>query len=98
MQAEPMRDKSTTDLDLAPEYRTEASFWKAKYFEARAELVKANKGIRRLRRSLQGYKDGKQCADCLCVGCTEEDCTVSLDGSCARVRVRVLELLPDERE
>lgn len=48
-----------TDLDLAPIYRTEANYWKSQYFESRAELVKANKGLRRLRRSLQGYKDGK---------------------------------------
>lgn len=41
-----------TDLDLPPAYRTEANLWKAKYLEARRELVKANKGIYRLRKKL----------------------------------------------
>ena len=38
-----------TDLDLPEAYRTQANMWKACYFEARGELVKANKGLRRLR-------------------------------------------------
>jgi len=51
-----MRPLSTlTDLDLPPINRTEANLWKAKYFEARAELVKANKGIRRLRRTVEHH-------------------------------------------
>lgn len=40
-----------TDRDLPPIARTEANFWKAKFFEASAELAKSNKGIRRLRDS-----------------------------------------------
>ena len=42
-----------TDLDLPEAYRTQANLWKAKYFEMRAEVVKANKGIKRLRRKLE---------------------------------------------
>ena len=42
-----------TDLDLPAAYRTQANLWKAKYFEMRAEVVKANKGIKRLRRKLE---------------------------------------------
>ena len=38
------------DTDLAPIRRTEAKYWKAKYFEALVELAKANKGLRRLSR------------------------------------------------
>ena len=38
-----------TDLDLPESCRTQANFWKAKFFEASKELTKANKGIRRLR-------------------------------------------------
>jgi len=45
-----------TDLDLPEAYRTQANFWKAKYFQARLELVKANKGLRRLRRKLDSLK------------------------------------------
>ena len=45
-----------TDLDLPLAYRTQANLWKAKYFEAYAELVKANKGIRRLRKKLDRLK------------------------------------------
>jgi len=44
--------KQITDLDLAPIYRTQANYWKAQYFQARTELTKANKGLRRLRRRL----------------------------------------------
>jgi hypothetical protein len=47
-----------TDLDLPPECRTQANFWKAKYFESYKELVNANKGLRRLKRRteyLQGH-------------------------------------------
>lgn len=42
-----------TDRDLAPIDRCEANLWKARYFEARAELVKTNKGLRRLSQKLQ---------------------------------------------
>lgn len=42
-----------TDLDIPPIYRTQANYWQAKYFEAYKELVKANKGIRRLKRKIQ---------------------------------------------
>ena len=41
-------EKIQTDLDLPLAYRTQANLWKAKYFEAYRELVKANKGIKRL--------------------------------------------------
>ena len=44
-----------TDLDLPEAKRTQANLWKAKYFEARNELAKANKGIRRLRRKLNRH-------------------------------------------
>jgi len=37
-----------TDLDLAPIQRTQANYWRAQDFQARAELRKANKGLRRL--------------------------------------------------
>ncbi len=56
-----------TDLDLPPAYRTRANFWKAKFFEMREEVVKANKGIRRLRRKLACQPavetDADSCAD-----------------------------------
>jgi len=38
-----------TDLDLAPIYRTQANYYRAQYYQARTELVKANRGIRRLK-------------------------------------------------
>jgi len=38
----------TTDLDLPPIRRTEANYYRAQYYQARVELVKANKGLRRL--------------------------------------------------
>jgi hypothetical protein len=41
-----------TDLDLPMAYRTQANLWKSKYFEMYLEVVKANKGIRRLRKKL----------------------------------------------
>jgi len=44
--------KQITDLDLAPIHRTQANYWKAQYFQARTELTKANKGLRKLRRRL----------------------------------------------
>ena len=47
-----------TDLDLAPAYRTQANLWKAKYFEMYLEVVKANKGLRRLRRKINRLKKG----------------------------------------
>jgi len=40
--------KQITDLDLAPIHRTQANYYRAQYFQARVELVKANKGLRRL--------------------------------------------------
>lgn len=45
-----------TDLDLPPEYRTQANLWKAKYFESYKELVNANKGLRRLQRNNESLK------------------------------------------
>lgn len=44
--------KQITDLDLPIKYRTEANYWKMKYFEMCKEVVNANKGIRRLRNKL----------------------------------------------
>jgi len=44
--------KQLTDLDLAPIYRTQANYYQAQDFQARVELRKANKGLRRLRRRL----------------------------------------------
>jgi len=41
-----------TDLDLAPAQRTQANYYRAQDFQARAELRKANKGLRRLRKRL----------------------------------------------
>lgn len=45
-----------TDLDLAPIYRTEGNYWKAKYFESLRDLAAANRGIARLRRRLERLK------------------------------------------
>ena len=44
--------KQITDLDLPPIYRTQANYYRAQYYQARTELVKANKGLRKLRRRL----------------------------------------------
>jgi len=46
-----------TDLDLPEASRTQANFWKAKYFEMAKEVVKTNKGIRRLRRRLDNVRN-----------------------------------------
>ena len=52
-----MKEKRVmTDLDLPEAYRTQANYWKAKYFEAYKELVNANKGLRRLNKRLAYYK------------------------------------------
>jgi len=48
--------KPKTDLDLPVAYRTQANLWKAKFFEMREEVVKANKGIRRLKYKLDLIK------------------------------------------
>ena len=45
-----------TDLDLPPIRRTEANFWRARYFEAMVELAKLNKGIRRLKAKVKRLK------------------------------------------
>ena len=42
-----------TDLDLPPAYRTQANYWKMKFLEMREEVVKCNKGIRRLKKADQ---------------------------------------------
>ena len=42
-----------TDLDLPLARRTQANLWQARYFEAYKELVKANKGLRRLKRKVE---------------------------------------------
>jgi hypothetical protein len=39
-----------TDLDLPPVARTEANFWKAKYFQSLRDLAAAHRGIGRLKR------------------------------------------------
>jgi len=39
-----------TDRDLPPIKRVEANYWKTNYCEMLQEVVKANKGIRRLHR------------------------------------------------
>jgi len=44
--------KQITDLDLPPICRTEANYYRAQYYQARVELVKANKGLRKLPRRL----------------------------------------------
>jgi len=44
--------KRITDLDIPLAYRTQANLWKAKYWEMRQEVVKANKGIKRLKNKL----------------------------------------------
>ena len=44
--------KQITDLDLAPALRTQANYYRAQYYQARVELTKANKGLRKLRRRL----------------------------------------------
>lgn len=59
--------KIQTDLDLPPSKRTQANLWQAKYFEMYKEVVKANKGIRRLKRRLnryvnQSHKDDSEAA------------------------------------
>ena len=41
-----------TDRDLPPTNRTEANLWKSRFFEMHKEVVKANKGIRRLRNKI----------------------------------------------
>jgi len=40
------------DINLPPANRTQANLWKSMYFEMQAEVVKANKGIKRLRKRL----------------------------------------------
>lgn len=44
--------KPKTDLDLPAQYRTEANFWRMRFFEMFMEVQKANKGIRRLKRKI----------------------------------------------
>lgn len=48
-----------TDLDLPPIARTHANYWMAMYFQAQRELVKANRGIARLRKRLDALKKYK---------------------------------------
>jgi len=49
--------KQITDLDLAPALRTQANYYRAQYYQARVELVKANKGLRKLRRRLDKLRE-----------------------------------------
>ena len=44
---------SIMDIDLPAINRTEANLWKAKFFEMYTEVLKANKGIRRLKKTLR---------------------------------------------
>jgi hypothetical protein len=53
--------KPMTDLDIAPAYRTQANLWKAKYFEMYQEVMKANRGIRRLRYKIDREENGENC-------------------------------------
>ena len=46
-----------TDLDLPPIARTQANYWEARYWGAYKELVKANKGLRRLRKKLDRMEE-----------------------------------------
>ena len=73
--ADTWKQQTLTDLDLPPIARTQANYWEARYWEAYKELVKANKGLRRLRKKLgrMAAKKGGQrmriikvekCADC----------------------------------
>jgi len=48
-----------SDRDLPEIKRTEANFWKTKYFEMRLAVVEANKGIRRLKRKNKPYNRPK---------------------------------------
>ena len=41
------------DITLPPANRTLANLWKAKFFEMHSEVVKANKGIKRLKRQIE---------------------------------------------
>ena len=54
----------TTDLDLPPAYRTQANMWQAMYFQARRELVNANKGIARLKRRVPWSPANRVMARC----------------------------------
>ena len=49
-------EHNITDLDLAPIRRVHATFWEARYYNAMLELTKANKGIRRLHKRIEGLK------------------------------------------
>lgn len=46
-----------TDLDLPPIYRIQANLWKSKYYEMYCEVVKANKGLRKLKRKNDRLKN-----------------------------------------
>ena len=50
--AEDKMDRQLTDSDIPWAFRTQANFWRSRYFESYKELVKANKGLRRLRRKI----------------------------------------------
>ena len=47
------------DIDLPPARRTVCNLWIANYQVLHRELVKANKGIKRLKKKLQKVKEGK---------------------------------------
>jgi hypothetical protein len=53
-----------TDLDLPPVRRSEANYWKAKYFEALRDLAAAGRGIRRLRQKLNYHQKRAESHDC----------------------------------
>ena len=54
-----------TDKDI------EIWFWQSKYYHSQTELVKANKGIRRLKRG-NNHLQGKSCKGDTCIWCQEE--------------------------
>ena len=48
-----MQYKVETDLDLPEIRRVNGNFWKTKYLEMYLEVVKANKGIKRLQKRVK---------------------------------------------
>jgi len=48
------------DRDLPAMNRIEANFWKMRFFEMHQEVVKANKGIRRLKGKLNSKENNQQ--------------------------------------
>jgi hypothetical protein len=42
-----------SDMDLPPSFRTESNYFQLRYLEMRNEVIKSNKGIKRLKRRLE---------------------------------------------